>query len=262
MKVYRFCNWSVNPYDGSLNEKYNLIQLGLISPSNNYLRKDPIFQDGINTFGENMPMSKYFFPSLADTLYTAYPNKEREITLMELDIPNSLLLKNIGLGYYESLQVEYCIPYQEMYQFLAQDFNDYTLPSLAFYNDNMYKKKNLSHLKEYQELEKLLAKVKDISYIYQENRLSIYPLFCFTPKNINYYVIPKENSKYFKEIAKKIKAVREDRYCFEAELKRITQAREDLFFFDHDFSKDELFRFTHSIIEEENKELRKILFKK
>ncbi len=264
MKVYRFCNWSNNPYNGSLNEKYNLIHLGLISPSNNYLRTTNVFQDGINTFQEDMPMCKFFFSSLADAIVTAaslVTNHHGEITLMEVDFPNSLLNQSIGLGYYGNIQVEFCIPYLEMYNVMKKEANDYTIPALEFYNANMYRYIDLSRLEQYQELEKLLPKVANYQQIWQDYRLSIYPLFCFIPKEINLTIIFKENRSYYGKIAKELQRIREDKYHFGQELKLITKASDDLFEFDHDFSKNELFHFTRFIIDEENKILRKTLFK-
>jgi len=259
MKVYRYLNSCARENEGSYNELYNFMYLGLISPSNSYLKKYHfISDDGINTFEKPKEMSKFFFSSIADALFVATKSRPYQNMLIELDIDEKLLRKYLGLGFYGTLQVEYCIPYQELYEQTKKESLDYLIPALNFYNQN-FSTYSLTKLDKYPQIEALLANLS-YSGIYQKDRLSIYPLFCFMPKEIKAFPI-QGDFNVLRTLAIRTKNLRERNFAYLENVMKIAGANIDLFSFNPNFSKDKLFDYSSSIIEEENKKLRKILFK-
>lgn len=261
MKVYRFLKWASADKDGSYNELHNLVKLGLISPTYSYLWPSPhIYNEGNNTFGEECEMYKYFFASLSDTLWLATQENTGYNFLMEIDLPKEILRKYIGLGYYGPYQIEYRIPYKELFKATTINPNGYTLRALDFYNANLYKE-DLDKSPEYKEIEALLSQVA-YQGIYMETRLSIYPLFCFEPKKVTLKEIEQSLQDEYQRITKEMKSAREKGYSFEKKARLITNATDFITDYDKEFPKDKLFDFSVPIIEEENEKLRRILLKK
>lgn len=261
MKVYRFLNWSNVDKAGSYNELHNLVQLGLISPTYSYLWPSPhIYNEGNNTFGKEHEMYKYFFASMSDALWMATLEENTDYNfLMEIDLPEELLRRYIGLGYYGPYQIEYRIPYKELFKEIAANPNNYTLQALDFYNRNLYTE-DLDNTLEYKEIEALLSQVP-YQGIHMDSRLSIYPLFCFEPKKVALKEIEQSCQEKYQRITKKMKSTRERRYSFEQKARQITSATNFITDYNRKYPKNELFDFSVSIIEEENEELKRILAK-
>lgn len=253
MKVYRYLKWSDCKYDGSLNELINLEKMGLISPSYSYLWKRAMTDatGARNTFGTQIEMRKYFFASLADATFDGIEN-----LLMEIDLPEELLRRYIGIGYYGDLKVEYCIPYKVLYESVATRKQDYTLRALDFYNANLFSN-DLDTQTGYKEIESLLSNVP-YQGIQGIKRLSIYPLFCFESKSVSLVEVKEDASKHIEML----NSAREKRFHYERKIAEIASASHDLAIYDKSYSKDKLFDFSVPIIEEENEELRRILLKK
>lgn len=265
MKVYRFLRWQWRSTDlkkGSLNEFNNMNDYNLISPSYTFLKvmsEIPIYLQ--NSFGREREMTKYFFLSLADAVAFAVECKTENI-IIEVDIPDEILRKCIGMGVYNGYEnhVEFRLPYETLYDCLAKDHQDYFYEALAFYNAHLYSN-CLNRNIEYGRIESLLEKVpsKDI---HMRNCLSIYPLFCFEPTDITMIKIPLTNENRPYCVAQDMQKIREARYAFNETISKIGGSDPEHFTYQERFSKDELFDFSVPIIEEENEALRRILLKK
>ncbi len=260
MKIYRFLNWSKSNKDGSFNEFQNHQQLGLISPSYEYLWKKPhVLNEGINTFPKEHEMFKYFFLSLTDTLRFISDPHFGSNTIIEIDIPNEILKRYIGVGFYGRLYVEFRIPYGTLYDATAIQKLNYIKKALEFYNRNLYRR-NLPNQKGYQELESLLTSVPYKGIIHNE-RISIYPLFCFEARATS-ITIQQESFTFFQQITDEISKNREKKYNYNQRISNLIKCKNYLLNFDKGYSHDDLLDYTSPILEEENEKLKDIIFEK
>lgn len=257
MKVYRCLSWYDNDKNGNYNELLNFTEHGLISPTYSYLWKNVhVYNEGTNTFGDEREMYKYFFASLSDALWFAMEDNTN-IFLIEVDFPEELLKRYIGLGYYGPLQIEYQIPYKELFETMADRPNNYTLQALNYYNANLYID-DLDCQPDYKKIADLLPQVP-YQGIHMKERLSIYPLFCFKPKDGACTAINQCSQAEVQSIAEDIKKLRDKKYDFEGKCKSIICATDFLINYDQNYPKDKLFDFSVPIIQEENEELKRIL---
>lgn len=258
MKVYRFLKWSSSQLEESFNEVNNYKHLGLISPSYEYLcRYSHIYNDGRNTFGDETQMVKYFFLSLADTLQLACQEKSGTNFILEYDIPEETLRNTIGIGFYGNLRVEFAVPYKELFEQTAVETPFYTSSAINFYNAHLYED-NIATYDLYKNLESYLPCVP-FAGIHCDNRLSIYPLFCFEPKNACSIEFNPQNLELYKTLYREIKNEREKIHNYQNKLSSIALADKELEFYNPNFPKNKLFDFNYPIIEEENQTLKRIL---
>jgi len=257
MKVYRFLSWTNIDHQGSRNELRNFEQLGLISPSYEYLWPKPkIANEGAHSFGDEKVMNKFFFLSLADALLVA--SRMAEINcIIEYDLPEEMLRNHIGLGYYGNLQVEFAIPYKELFEKTAVEQPFYTREAINFYNAHLYDP-NIEQRDIYRKLESYLPYVSQ-NGIYHECRLKIYPLFCFKPNQAQALPYEQSLTNYYIDITEQIRNEREKRYNYQEALRNITRSGTYLEYYDQSYPRNKLFDFNYPIIEEENISLTRTL---
>ncbi len=258
MKVYRFLSWCTHytvEEENSQNDLNNYRE-GLISPSYLFLQnRSPLLFGGANTFREEKEMVKYFFASLADAM-SVISCLNIDNILIELDLPEDLLRNHIGVGFYdleERPHTEFRIPYKLLYDVVCSRQLDYFYRAIEFYNANLFNSE-LMKTSGYQELEKLLQDVP-YSTIYQENRLSIYPLFCFEPKNKSHMEFTRESLPYLQDLSKSIQTSRNQNADFKTRIYKILENGD----------KDRgnlLFDATYPIIAEENEAIKRALIKR
>lgn len=198
MKLYRFVKLDLNNlkenqryfYEGRENEGRNLVNYRLLSPSNGYLNHFDFNDKGPNTFGREKEMTKYFFANLYDCLkyaehyiklyYFKYGVKYEPV-IMEIDLPEKIVLPYIGMGnYFGQYVVEFRIPYQ----LLASVFNHNIYPlqdALAFFNEHMGEYETvwlqIMRTEEYQAFLESLPKANFA--VSMESKVTIYPYLCF-----------------------------------------------------------------------------------
>lgn len=280
MKVYRFVTENENLYgnirNGYQNESLNLTHHGLISPTSNYLQIKPDFlDDRANTFGKENVMTKYFFASLCETLLCAYLLYMEDLELgyvfrykiMEVDIPNELLKECIGLGFYSKnfSFTEFRIAYKDLYEAIGKDKKKYFNSLLDFYNKNI-DVSFLHRTREYQKYKELLEK-ESIENIFGYDRLSIYPLFCFEPNNMD--VLLEKISlndtldmfQEFGQMALNLRDYRDQECGFNYVVDDIAGINDGEIWLNKRDVKEELFEFINPILEEENNNFKRILKK-
>ncbi len=133
MKVYRFMALKE---DASYSEKeLEHLKKGIVCPSSEYFKYTKNPRAGLNSFNNASALNKYFFASLLDAL--RYQNnfynrmhlqgKNVECLIWEVDIPNNLLKKYLGLGYYSpsDSRIEYKIPYHSLASLLGTLSEEY-----------------------------------------------------------------------------------------------------------------------------------------
>lgn len=278
MKVYRLVNQSMNNDTqmvlGHENESRNLLNYGLISPSFQFVASFPNFvQDYPNTFGKDLGINKYFFGSLVDAIVYAkycyklnyYHFRDKNLyAVMEIDIDDEILKKYVGMGFYNytDMYLEFRLPYLTLYEQIGKKDLEYFAALIDFYDQNMFNE-NMNLLPEYQEFLKLLN--EESRNIYQYKRLSIYPLFCFLPKQINLLWAnddpgnTKELLNEYLKVGKKIKRKREKEFNYSNYVGKLANFDVSTQSFNHDFSREELFSYATPILEEENMVLKRTL---
>ncbi len=254
MKVYRFLKWTHNNLNGSANELDNFKEHGLISPSYIYL-SEPSQTKFVpaNTLGKERCMSKYFFLSLLDALTVGMEVSFSNI-IIELDIPDEIVRANIGVGFYGDFLIECCIPYQALYESLAKNPNESFFRAIEFYNRNFH----VDMLRFQEGYEKIEALLLDAPYkeVHHEQRLSIYPLFCFLPNQVNSWFIQGISMASIKKRLKEILIERQEKYHFQEHLTSLVGARGMIRYFDPDYSKDDLFLYAQKTLTSENETLK------
>lgn len=198
MKLYRFMKLDLNNlkenekylYEGRENEGRNLIMNHLISPSNCYLNPFDFNDKGPNTFGREKEMTKYFFANLYDCLkYAEHYIKlyffkygvKYEPIIIELDLPDYLVLPYIGIGsYFSQKVVEFRIPYQVLVN--AYNANIYPLQdALDFFNKRMGEYETIwLQIKETEEYQNFIKSLPGVNFLISEyNKIGLYPYLCF-----------------------------------------------------------------------------------
>jgi len=178
--------------------------------------------------------------------------KNQHNTIIEVDLPESFLKKYLGIGIYgmdERINLEFRIPYIDLYRLLAKNPEDYFFKAIRYYNKNL----NRFYLDSKWGYKKIEALLKEVPYegIHQVNRLSIYPLFCFEPTKV--FSIRQEDIGLprIDEVLRQVEITREKRHI----VNRIE-------FFKHNWDNQALFDKTIHLIEEENEAMKRILAKK
>lgn len=257
MKVYRFLKWNQIDKDGNFNEYRNLEQLGLISPSWEYLwGMSRILNEGTNTFGRERQMYKYFFLSLVDAIFYITDESVGLDTIIEVDLPDNLIKQYLGLGYYGPLYLETRIPYKKLYEHIRTKELDYLPEALMFYNAHMYKDQ-LNKMPGYETLE---ARLKEVPYqrIVHESRLSIYPLLCFEA-DITAIRIKPEQTPYFEKVSHECLATRDKKHHYKTNLMDVVDCDPELDVFNPRFSKAMLFNVSAPILKQENEQIKEII---
>lgn len=281
MKLYRFVEKPSDEFflkKGWGNEYINMVRYAKFSPSFydsmpfSTPRKKP------NTFEVYTELSKYFYMSLAETILYANQCKEKklrrgiysEYLIMEIDIPDDIILLYIGVGFYNYCDnyVECRIPYKTIYQLFAIPEN-FTDEAIAFYNANInndYKE----DLDEYKRIEhkyrEILIKMNGTNMT-QYSSFSLYPLLCFklktTINTLRFDGIEDsiERLNDYSKISSEIWLNREETYQYSKVLEKIIGTIEGTDKFNPRFSQQELYSFVAPILSDENEKL-KLLIKR
>ncbi len=267
MKIYRFVRTKmIQDKVGQSNEYANLNAFNAISPSYPFLRKKPRFVMNFNnTFGGMDQMCKYFFASIFDLLNfikdQAYALSEEanhfQYIIMEIEIPDEVLQKYIGLGFYskELSKVEFRIPYQDLYKFTSLEDLDYFQRLLDFYNQNLYQE-FLDYTRSY----KKFASIPRPKEYYGFQRLDIYSLFCFKARLQRAHLeLDNIDTARIEQLGEIAAFYRGPYYG-----KKINEivGREYGTMYDPSYEKDKLFNYTSKILEEENEEMKRVLKRK
>lgn len=266
MKLYRYVklNEAYNKNNskfiesGYENEGRNLVNLGFMSPSYDYLSSS-----------SQGKIVKYFFPSGVDALSFAineyqfddkFSKLHFEYALLEIDLPDDVILPYLRTNFSNNAHYgEFHLPYDLLYKYLNKE-NDSNVQEIL----NGLKIGNTAIVRE--SLENLKTKVLNPN-LNTFNADEIYPYLCF-PIDEEYKIMMLSpalgiNSwynlcqKYLYDLTKK----REFYNHKINSLIRNNGYNNDYLFFDAPIPKEEFQEFIKPYLEEENQSLKKVLTK-
>lgn len=277
MKIYRFtreeCARAKLPQTTCYgNEKRNMDTFDLISPSYPFLKKRPSLEiSALNSFGCYWEMSKFFFLSIGDIFsFLTKVIKDNEeaglhfcYTIYEIEIPDEVIRPFIGVGFYgcTDTKVEARISYQTLYHNCSKEDLPYMDDLLQFYNGNLWTG-NIQYKKEYKAFLEQFP-LKDGVYFAQ--RLPLYALFCFTPKELEKYSFSMESEKMDEKIKDWAHIVEEIssyyRVDYMDEINHIVGRDTDLKYYNLNFDRNVLFDYATPILKQENEAMKRLLQK-
>ncbi len=201
MYLYRAMNleYKNNPCyeNGQLNEGQNLWYQQILSPSYAYVR--PVFYDnGSNSFPFEKNLAKFFYPSLLEALAWISENRYQEENLegnyviLEINLPEEVIHNYLGIGNYAFItgnRLEYRIPYEILYQFLAMDYHESVRQVINLINQNNNQKLNINTY---------LKRITIPSNLYTLGTNELYPYLCFKINNLAQIYLVK--GKYFNDL--------------------------------------------------------------
>lgn len=177
MKIYRYMPIvSTNEYSEASN-----LKKGIVAPSSEYFKYQKNPRQNLNSFTNEFAISKYFYASLYDTLnfqnniyrYLINQGNECNSLIWEVDLPDEIIKKYIGIGYYNinERKIEFKIPYHILASYLGISLTEEYISILKIL-ERAYKYNYLSEI----DRQKLL----ELGFDYEKYSLRmLYQYLCF-----------------------------------------------------------------------------------